>query len=128
MSVVKKHLGIDLVDLAIHVFVTGLAMAFVNEIVLGPDADAIALTITAASALLFAWRRQRGLKRAASSPTGLTTGQMEAARIEELEQRLADLEAGQLRVAELEERLDFAERLLAQGTGERLLPGQERAR
>jgi len=126
--VVKKHLGIDLVDLAIHVFVTGLAMAFVNEIVLGPDADAIALTITAASALLFAWRRQRGLKRAASSPTGLTTGQMEAARIEELEQRLADLEAGQLRVAELEERLDFAERLLAQGTGERLLPGQERAR
>lgn|GEM_PF-768190 len=125
---VKKHLGIDLVDLAIHVFVTGLAMAFVNEIVLGPDADAIALTITAASALLFAWRRQRGLKRAASSPTGLTTGQMEAARIEELEQRLADLEAGQLRVAELEERLDFAERLLAQGTGERLLPGQERAR
>lgn len=125
---VKKHLGIDLVDLAIHVFVTGLAMAFVNEIVLGPDANAITLTIPAASALLFAWRRQRGLKRAASSPTGLTTGQMEAARIEELEQRLADLEAGQLRVAELEERLDFAERLLAQGTGERLLPGQERAR
>ena len=37
-----------------------------------------------------------------------------AARIEELEARLADMEQGESRVYELEERLDFAERLLAQ--------------
>jgi len=35
-------------------------------------------------------------------------------RLEELERRVGELEAGQRRVAELEERLDFAERLLAQ--------------
>lgn len=34
-------------------------------------------------------------------------------RIEELEHRLAEVEQDRLRVAELEERLDFAERLLA---------------
>ncbi len=34
-------------------------------------------------------------------------------RIEELEHRLADVEHDRLRVSELEERLDFAERMLA---------------
>jgi len=38
----------------------------------------------------------------------------EAQRVEELERRVGELEAGQRRVAELEERVDFAERLLAQ--------------
>lgn len=46
--------------------------------------------------------------------TGLSTGEMAAERVAGLEQR----------VGELEERLDFAERMLAQGTGERAaLPG-----
>jgi hypothetical protein len=36
------------------------------------------------------------------------------ARLAELEARLAELEQGQAHLAELEERLDFAERLLAQ--------------
>lgn len=35
-------------------------------------------------------------------------------RVHELEQRLADGEQAQVRVADLEERLDFAERLLSQ--------------
>jgi hypothetical protein len=38
----------------------------------------------------------------------------EGERVEELERRVGELEARQQRVAELEERLDFAERLLAQ--------------
>ncbi len=42
-----------------------------------------------------------------------------AERLAELEQRLGDLEAGQSRVAELEERLDFTERMLAQASAER---------
>jgi hypothetical protein len=37
-----------------------------------------------------------------------------AARVDQLEDRLAEFGMDQLRVAELEERLDFAERLLAQ--------------
>lgn len=38
----------------------------------------------------------------------------EAGRLDELERRLVEVEARQQRVAELEERVDFAERLLAQ--------------
>ena len=46
-----------------------------------------------------------------------------AARVEELERRVDELEAGQRRLAELEERLDFAERLLAkQRDADRLGP------
>lgn len=47
--------------------------------------------------------------------TGLSTGEMAAERVALLEDR----------VRELEERLDFAERMLAQGTGERALPPSE---
>jgi len=63
-------------------------------------------------------RHREALRRAialrSSARAGLTTGEMEAERIAELEQRVADLEAGQAHVADLAERLDFAERLLAQ--------------
>jgi len=44
-------------------------------------------------------------------------------RLEEMEQRLAGLEAREARVAELEERLDFAERLLTREAATRQLPG-----
>lgn len=44
--------------------------------------------------------------------TGLSTGEMAAERVAHLESR----------VEELEERLDFAERMIAQGSGERALP------
>ncbi len=50
-----------------------------------------------------------------------TTGETDAVRIAELEQRLLDIETVQHRIAELEERLDFAERMLAQ-------PGADRER
>jgi hypothetical protein len=40
---------------------------------------------------------------------------MDPAELAELRQRLGELEAQQGRVAELEERVDFAERLLASG-------------
>jgi hypothetical protein len=48
-------------------------------------------------------------------------GEELAARVTELEHRLADVEQERARVAELEERLDFAERLLvppARGAGQ----------
>lgn len=126
MTLVKKHFGVDLIDIAIQVFVTGLAMGFVDQTASGSAADGLMFAIPAASALVLAWRRSRGLKHAALAPPGLTTGQMAAARIEELEQRVAELESTSFRMTELEERLDFAERLLAQGTGERALPQPER--
>jgi hypothetical protein len=45
-----------------------------------------------------------------------------AAKVADLETRLADLEQERLRLAELEERLDFAERLLARHEQPRELP------
>jgi hypothetical protein len=51
---------------------------------------------------------------------GETTGEMNAERVVELEQRMSELEgSAQARIAELEERLDFAERLLAQPGADR---------
>jgi hypothetical protein len=69
----------------------------------------------AATAIFFAlWR----------GPVGRAVGKMleghnapddqTAMRVDQLEDRLAELGMDQLRVAELEERLDFAERLLSQ--------------
>ncbi len=45
-----------------------------------------------------------------------------AARMEELEQRLAESEGVRARVAELEERLDFTERLMTQSAREAEIP------
>jgi hypothetical protein len=55
---------------------------------------------------------------------GLSTGEMAAERIADLEARVAELEAAQARMLELEERLDFAERLLTgtAGAGRRDAP------
>lgn len=48
----------------------------------------------------------------ADPATGLTTGEMMAERMAALEDRIAELEGER---AQLEERLDFAERMLSQG-------------
>jgi hypothetical protein len=74
----------------------GLGAALV-ALVAGPIGQAVA-------------RRIGGRKE----PVGPSTGEMTAERIAEFEQRLVDVETALVRVAELEERLDFAERLLAQ--------------
>lgn len=51
----------------------------------------------------------------AEPATGLTTGEMTAERMAALEERIAELEAER---SGLEERLDFAERMLSQGSAE----------
>ncbi len=113
MSWFRKHFGMDAIDLAIHAVMTGTVAAFVAELFRGPADDAMIAAVLAGSLAVFSWRRHRGLAKLARTPEGLTTGQMAAARLEELEQRVADLEAAEARVLELEERLDFTERLLA---------------
>lgn len=51
----------------------------------------------------------------------------EGHELDDLRERVARLEECELRVAELEERLDFAERMLAQGQPQAALPpGEER--
>ena len=57
------------------------------------------------------------------APPGVTTGQMAAERIAELEQRVAELEDVQTRLLDVEERLDFTERVLAARKDPRLPAG-----
>ena len=52
-------------------------------------------------------------------PTGLTTGEMAAERLSALEDRIAELETER---AQLEERLEFAERMLTRGPDDARAP------
>lgn len=119
MTWFRRHFGLDPVDVVIHATLTGLAMGFFATVARGPAADVLPLLVAGASVAAFGVRRAWALRRGAADPAGLTTGQMAAARLEELEERVAQLEAAESRVLELEERLDFTERMLAQATGER---------
>lgn len=120
MSWFRRNLGLDGFDLVIHVAVTCMLMAFVA---MSNGPEELLPVITGVSLLVLAVRRRLALKSGAA--TGLTTGEMAAERIAELEERIAELESAQQEVAELAERLDFAERLLARGgrESERIGPG-----
>ena len=109
---VKSWLGMDAVDLAIHIGVTICVLGFVG---VSDGPDGLYPVITMGSFIALAVRRKLGLRR------GLDRG-AEADRLAEVEDRLHYVEGLQDRVVELEERLDFAERLLAQSQKERL-PG-----
>jgi hypothetical protein len=119
----KQTFGLDGVDLLIHIGVTGALMGFVG-VSGGPEE--LFPVLTGLSLLVLGVRRSIALRLA--ERRGLTTGEMAAERIAELEQRMEDLEAAQARVAELEERLDFTERLLAKAPlkSRALGPGESR--
>jgi hypothetical protein len=122
MSWFRENVGLDGIDLAIHVVLTGLFLGFLGTIHVAPPA--FPLTI-GASLVILGIRRHRNLLR--REHVGLSTGEMTVARLEEVEQRLAELEAAQGRILELEERLDFTERLLArQSEGEKIFPAGNR--
>ncbi len=108
---VEKATGLSWFDVVLHAFVTiCITMALAESS--GGDEDIIIPLGFATSAVIFGVRRYFALRRRAIREP--TTGEVEAMRVEDLEARLADLELGSVRMAELEERLDFAERLLAQ--------------
>lgn len=120
---IKKYLGLDFFDLLIQFGVT-VGVAVVASTATRPDDEiGVAIVITV-SLVVLAWRRDRALKQQAiANPT---TGEVHLERLAYLEDRVAELEQGQGRVMELEERIDFTERLLAQhrDTAARIGPGQ----
>ncbi len=122
MSWWRKTFGLDGVDLLIHVGVTAAVIGFVAGTG-GPEE--LLPVIIGVSLIVLGIRRNlaiRGVER-----RGLTTDEMAAERLAELELRMEELEAAQTRVAELEERLDFTERLLAKAAPEsRALPDGSR--
>jgi hypothetical protein len=117
MSWFTRHFGIDFIDFAIQFALTGFLAAAIDTTVHGPDKELLVFAVIGASIVVFGVRRRRALERMARQPVGLNSGQMAAARLEELEVRVSQLESAETRVAELEERLDFAERLLARSGG-----------
>ncbi len=123
MNRLRQILGMDAVDLLIHLGVTAALMGFVGVSGGPPELFPV---ITGLSLLVLGVRRAIALRT--MERHGLSTGEMTAERIAELEQRMAELESAQTRIMELEERLDFTERLLAQAPPENrsLGPGQQR--
>jgi hypothetical protein len=72
----------------------------------------VTLIVTVVRPIGVALARRIGGQAARDPATGLTTGEMHAERMAALEDRIAELENER---GQLEERLDFAERMLAQG-------------
>lgn len=108
---VKNWLGIDAFDLAIHVAVTVCMLGFVG-VTNGPEG--LFPVITMGSIVALAIRRKAAFRRGVIDP------RQEGERLAEVEERVHYLEGLQDRVTELEERLDFAERMLAQRQNEQL--------
>lgn len=116
---IKRYLGLDLFDLVIQ-FGATVALGVVAGSMAAPHEEVGIALVVAASFGLLAWRRARALREQATTAVGGSD------RIAELEQRVAELEYGQSRMLELEERMDFNERLLVRQRDEaRLAPGDE---
>jgi hypothetical protein len=117
----KSALGLDWFDLTVQVVLTGLAMVVVES--MSPPGHAedafMALTI-AGSVLLLAFRRSRARTQAPAERL-----HEDDDRVGQLEDRLLELEAAQQRVMELEERVDFTERLLARERDLKLGAGRD---
>ncbi|HEY7682569.1 MAG TPA: hypothetical protein VH879_07980 [Gemmatimonadales bacterium] len=105
----RKIFGLDRFDVIIHMGVTG-ALAVALDSLAGRDSEWGIGLLIAASLVVLAWRRRRALGSSAGGTSGPGDGDTE--RMAELEQRVAEVEALRGRLVELEERVDFAERLL----------------
>ena len=101
----KERFGLDGFDLTIHLVVTVALCAIAGGFFSGAAQDTVTTGIVALSAVTLGVRR-RFAQRAA-----LSAG--DSSRLDSVEQRLEDLEVLHQRVGELEERLDFTERILA---------------
>lgn len=106
MSGWKRIFGVDQVEAVIWVVAGTLMVNLAFEL----TRDHVMAELTALTCLVaYAVRRHLLVRRLGDE--GETSGRW---RLSEVEGRLAELEALHTRVAELEERVDFNERLLAQ--------------
>ncbi len=99
-----KILGLDWFDVVVQLSVTITLGIAVDSFFDGRAADFGIGLVIAGSLAVLGWRRKRAMAEVAPPQDRMT----------EFDSRLAELEAQQARVLELEERLDFAERLLTQ--------------
>lgn len=121
---IKKFFGIDGFDVLIQVGITAMIMIVVDSASHGPGSDGALAMVVATSMAVLAWRRNRAIKNRPPE----TTGEYQSERLALLEDRVAELEHANSRVLELEERLEFTERMLVQVREQadaRLLPGDQ---
>lgn len=118
MTSVERVFGIDGVDLLIHAGVTFAVIAIGSSIWTHADAEVMLASVSGISLVALGIRRRLALRRQARD----TIGEVAAERLAELEARVADLEQEEFRMHELEERLDFTERLLATHREQAQLP------
>lgn len=86
----------------------------------GPPLVILIIVTVLTAATIILWPVMRALGRRLENRAGADAGLR--AEVDQLQQRILELEPMQTRVAELEERLDFAERLLAQSKDAERLP------
>ena len=110
MSWIRRTFGLDGVDLAIHFGVTVAVIVFGAAFFSHGAAETMMAAVWGGSLTVLGVRRHWALKRMPTAPVGEITGE----RMAELESRLSEMDGMYLRLQELEERVDFAERLLAQ--------------
>ena len=110
----RRTFGLHPIDSIAHFVIGGFLIGALDE---WQHTDAITLVGVAAMFGLFVWRRQRAI--AALPQTGMTSGEVKLAELDAQAEELHELRS---RVAELEERADFAERLLAQQRDPAQLP------
>ena len=113
MSWIRKTVGLDGVDIIIQAGVTGFLMIVAGSVSMENPEGLVSL-VGAASMVVLGVRRHLALKRGPRAAVGEITGEVFADRLADLDTRLNEIDALNYRVHELEERLDFAERLLAQ--------------
>lgn len=110
MSWWRRVFGLDGFDVALQAIITAIILFWIGVVNRRGEDIAIFGSMTLVTSLVvLAVRRRLALSR--SERLGATEG--DAARLAELEQRVAELEFDRARLLELEERLDFTERLLA---------------
>ncbi len=102
---IKRWLGLDVVDVIIQL---GVTFSLMGAVAASDGPVEVQPLILAASLAVLGIRRALAVRHVSTS-----SGEFTAERLGEVEERLRDFEVLQSRVLELEERLDFAERLLA---------------
>ena len=114
----KRWRGIGFVDFAIQSASPMCAIGiFVDQP--GVRDEVVVFGMLGISVLVLAIRRHFALRR---GDLNEPLGDVAVRQMAELELRVSELEAAQNRVMDLEERLDFAERLLSQ-RADQMLPG-----
>lgn len=106
----KRAFGVDLFDTVVHLGITFALLVLVDE---NTHRGEPMVAIGIASATIFSVRRYFGLKRLRDLGAGNAETTTGVHRRLDTDSRLAELEGLYGRVADLEERLDFTERMLA---------------